>query len=555
MQHIALYRKYRPKSFADIIGQDFIVRTLTNSIKTNKVGHAYIFAGPKGICKTTSAKIFAKSINCLNPIDGDACNKCTNCTIINNNQTTDIMELDAASNNGVEDVRNIVDGVRFLPTSLNKKVYIIDEAHMLTPAAWNAMLKTIEEAPLHVVFIFATTEMHKIPATILSRCQHFLFNRLTRQHLTKMIEDIAKIEHIKIATNAIDKLIDLADGSGRDALSTLEQMATYTDNNITLNDINNVFGLIDNQNKINLINLILEKNTQKLIKLLDEYEQNGINFAQLANDLTSLLIDKLIYKQTQDISILKHLNTQNINEINIDEKACVALINIWQEAYMKMRSTSDTRFYFEIAIFSSFKIGEEQPTITIPKKIIKQVSKTNDVPSLEQAFTTSEIKPKQTVAKVESTPVTIKQISSIEEMFHNIAYNNSKTYATKAKELIDFAQETNKPKVLSYIACASKVLVASKNGVILLFDDDVDAELLNAKNLEYDLLIELKKYFGHPIFIIGFEKNKAKEIGQKFMLYKKQGKFFAEPDIAPLKEILKANNSIEQAALEIFGEE
>jgi DNA polymerase-3 subunit gamma/tau len=190
------------------------------------------------------------------------------------------------------------------------------------------MLKTIEEAPLHVVFIFATTEMHKIPATILSRCQHFLFNRLTRQHLTKMIEDIAKIEHIKIATNAIDKLIDLADGSGRDALSTLEQMATYTDNNITLNDINNVFGLIDNQNKINLINLILEKNTQKLIKLLDEYEQNGINFAQLANDLTSLLIDKLIYKQTQDISILKHLNTQNINEINIDEKACVALINI-----------------------------------------------------------------------------------------------------------------------------------------------------------------------------------------------------------------------------------
>jgi DNA polymerase-3 subunit gamma/tau len=135
MQHIALYRKYRPKSFADIIGQDFIVRTLTNSIKTNKVGHAYIFAGPKGIGKTTIAKIFAKSINCLSPINGDACNKCANCTIVNNNQTTDIMELDAASNNGVEDVRNIVDGVRFLPTSLNKKVYIIDEAHMLTPAA------------------------------------------------------------------------------------------------------------------------------------------------------------------------------------------------------------------------------------------------------------------------------------------------------------------------------------------------------------------------------------------------------------------------------------
>jgi DNA polymerase-3 subunit gamma/tau len=135
MSHIALYRKYRPKSFADIIGQDFIVRTLTNSIKLNKVGHAYIFAGPKGIGKTTIAKVFAKAINCLHPINGDACNKCTNCDIINNNQTMDILELDAASNNGVEDVRSIIDGVRFLPTSLNKKVYIIDEAHMLTPAA------------------------------------------------------------------------------------------------------------------------------------------------------------------------------------------------------------------------------------------------------------------------------------------------------------------------------------------------------------------------------------------------------------------------------------
>jgi DNA polymerase-3 subunit gamma/tau len=328
MSYISLYRKYRPKSFQEITGQEIIVRTLTNSIKLNKVGHAYIFAGPKGIGKTTIAKIFAKAVNCLHPIDGDACNQCTNCQIINSNQTTDVLELDAASNNGVDEVRAIIDGVRFLPTSLNKKVYIIDEAHMLTTQAWNAMLKTIEEAPNHVIFIFATTEMHKIPATILSRAQHFLFSRLTNQQLSNMLLDVAKKEQISIDKEAVNKIISLADGSARDTLSILEQMAMYTSNQITVNDVINVFGLVDLDNKIKLINLILKRDTNTIMQLLDEYAQNGINFAQLANDLTGILIDKLIYLQTKNFAILKQLNDQNVNLININENACIKLINV-----------------------------------------------------------------------------------------------------------------------------------------------------------------------------------------------------------------------------------
>jgi DNA polymerase-3 subunit gamma/tau len=421
------------------------------------------------------------------------------------------------------------------------------------------MLKTIEEAPMHVVFIFATTEIHKIPATILSRCQHYLFNRLTSQQLTKMIQDIAKNENIKITPDAIDKLISLADGSGRDTLSTLEQMATYTENNITLNDINNVFGLMDIQNKIDLINLMLSKNTQELMKLIDEYEQNGINFSQLANDITSLLIDKLIYIQTHDLSILKYLKENNINAINVDEKTCVSLINIWQEAYMKIRNSSDTHFYFKIAVFNSFKVNEPVNTIK-PKETTISVEKTNniktnEVPSIDNAFTISEISIKPISKKIGSTPALIKTISSLEETFNGIAYNNHTACVDKVKTFINSIKESNKPKILSYVAAANKVIVASKNGVALLFDDGVDAELLNVKNMDFDLLNELRKYFGHPIFIIGFDKESAKDISKKFMLYKKQGKFFDEPNIDILKDVLKSNNSIEQAALEIFGEE
>jgi DNA polymerase-3 subunit gamma/tau len=328
MSYISLYRKYRPKLFHDITGQEFIVRTLTNSIKQQKVSHAYIFAGPKGIGKTTIAKIFAKAVNCLHPVNGDACNECVNCKIISDNQTTDILELDAASNNGVDEVRIIIDGVRFLPTSLNKKVYIIDEAHMLTTQAWNAMLKTVEEAPNHVIFIFATTEMHKIPSTILSRAQHFLFTRLNTHQLTNMLNNIAKQEHITLSEEAIQKIIALADGSARDAISILEQMAMYTNNNITRNDIDEVFGLIDIDNKIKFINLMLHKDTQSIMELINQYEQNGVNFMQLANDLVAILIDKLIYLQTKNIKILTVLNETTVDAINISENDCIKIINV-----------------------------------------------------------------------------------------------------------------------------------------------------------------------------------------------------------------------------------
>jgi DNA polymerase-3 subunit gamma/tau len=325
---LSLYRLYRPKTFKEVIGQEFIVNSLMNAIKTNRIVHAYIFAGSRGTGKTSIAKIFAKAINCITPINGDACEQCEHCKLININQAIDIIELDAASNNGIDDVRQIIETAQFLPSVLNKKVYIIDEAHMLTTAAWNALLKTIEEAPKHVIFIFATTELHKIPPTIASRCQQYLFNRLNNHELTKLTKDICQKQNIKIDEQSINKIINLADGSARDTLSIIDQISVYSNNDISVDKLNKVFGLLDTDKKIDFINDLINGNIKKLISQLDDYLVAGVNITQLTYDLINLLIDKLIYLQTSDLSILKILNSSNVNAFNLSITQLIEMINI-----------------------------------------------------------------------------------------------------------------------------------------------------------------------------------------------------------------------------------
>jgi DNA polymerase-3 subunit gamma/tau len=328
MSYVAFDRKYRPTNFKSVIGQKFVIQTLMNSIKLDKIAHAYIFAGPKGIGKTTIARILAKAVNCQSSKDGDACNVCDSCKLINENHTTDIVELDAASNNGVDDIRTILSGAMTLPMNLKKKVYIIDEAHMLSTSAWNALLKTLEEAPKHVIFIFATTEMYKIPPTILSRCQVYQFSKLTSKELKDIVINTSFKENIKITDESVDKIVNLSDGSGRDAYSVLEQMATYTNNNVNIEDINKVFGLLDVDRKIEILNLIIKSDISEIMIKLDKYEENGVNFTLLASDIIKILLDKLVYLQTNDSKLLKVLNDKTINNIDLDNDKLVALISI-----------------------------------------------------------------------------------------------------------------------------------------------------------------------------------------------------------------------------------
>lgn len=390
MSKIALYRKYRPSKFNEVIGQNAIVKTLASSIVNNSRTHAYIFAGNKGSGKTTVAKIFSKAINCLNSNNGDACNECSNCKAIDEASTTDFVELDAASNNGVEEIRNIINLTNYLPNKLKYKVYIIDEAHMLTTNAWNALLKTIEEPPSYVVFIFATTEYHKIPATIISRCQRFDFLKLQVNDLINLINKICEKENIKIDSDAIPIIARMADGAARDALSIVDQVSNYSGNNIKCDDIYEIFGLTSIDSKIDFLNEILAKNSNKVIDIYKSLFEKGINLTIFVSDLLDILMDKLIYIKTNDNNLLSIISKEQLEKINnlVNDNYLLSLINLLSEALNKIKNSSNPKFVFEYYILKALSI-EDYSQINNEIKTPDLKTK-NPIPSLESNINNTE---------------------------------------------------------------------------------------------------------------------------------------------------------------------
>ena len=274
----ALYRKYRPVDFDSVIGQNSIVSTLKNSIIYNKVNHAYLFFGPRGTGKTTLSKIFARSINCLNPVDGCSCGKCDNCLHSYEKECIDIIELDAASNNGVDEVREIINNVSLVPTYLNYKVYIIDEVHMLSTGAFNALLKTLEEPPEHVVFILATTDPQKVPETIISRCQCFSFKRISNDLIIDYLKDISQKEKIKIEDDVLEQIAIASNGGMRDSLVLLDQLSSFTDKKIDMSIYTDLNGTITYQDIDNFINDILVGNINSIINNIYTFFRYSIFF-------------------------------------------------------------------------------------------------------------------------------------------------------------------------------------------------------------------------------------------------------------------------------------
>ena len=269
MAYISLYRKYRPQTFADVVGQDIIIKILKNSIKNNKINHAYIFSGPRGTGKTSVAKIFAKAVNCLNK-SGDVCNECEVCNL-NTDDIIDIVEIDAASNNGVDEIREIRNSIKLLPSLLKYKVYIVDEVHMLSPSAFNALLKTLEEPPSHAIFILATTEINKIPATVLSRCQKFDFKKIDNKLIVERLKYICECEKIKLDDDIIKFIAELSDGGLRDAINLLDQINSLNKKTITRTDVLNLIGSIDEGEVFELFNSVVSGNVSEVIEKVDSF--------------------------------------------------------------------------------------------------------------------------------------------------------------------------------------------------------------------------------------------------------------------------------------------
>lgn len=290
-----LYRKYRPQNFDEVVGQKHIVQTLKGQIETKKLSHAYLFCGTRGTGKTTCARILAKAVNCENLQDGNPCNECEACRIVNGANSVDIIEIDAASNNGVENIRSLVEEVRYTPVELRKRVYIIDEVHMLTIQAFNALLKTLEEPPEHVVFILATTEIHKIPATIMSRCQRFDFKRIPVENITESLMYVASAEGINIERDAAKIIAKMSDGAMRNAYSMLESCMGF-DGMVTMDVMINRLGISNRESIINLINFIANSNSAGALKIISEMYEGQNDFGNVLNELLKIYRDLLILK-------------------------------------------------------------------------------------------------------------------------------------------------------------------------------------------------------------------------------------------------------------------
>ena len=374
MSYKALYRSYRPQTFGEVAGQEHIVTTLKNAIKENRISHAYLFAGPRGTGKTTVAKLLAKALNCTG--ENPPCDQCPNCKAITVGEHPDVIEIDAASNNGVDEVRDLIDKVKYAPINGKYKVYIIDEVHMMSTGAFNALLKTLEEPPAHIVFVLATTEPHKILPTIISRCQRFDFKKVENHDIISRLEYVLKSENKKYELSALESVAKLAEGGMRDALSILEQCLAYN-NELTVESVNMVYGLLSMDNKISFIKQLLSKDIKGVLTSLDNMLSGSIDIKRLTFDLVDVLKDIIIYKNTQDVSILFVLTQQDVDNLApyILVEEAFEIIDILIEASSHYSQSLDANTYFELAMLKICnRIKEENKLAIDNSKAIEQVN-------------------------------------------------------------------------------------------------------------------------------------------------------------------------------------
>ena len=470
--HKALYRVYRPKTFEDVVGQEHIVKTLKNQIKNNNIGHAYLFSGTRGTGKTSTAKIFARAVNCLNPINEEPCNECEICVDTLNDNIMDIVEIDAASNNSVDDIRELRESVKYTPSKAKYKVYIIDEVHMLSQGAFNALLKTLEEPPSYVIFILATTEPHKIPATILSRCQRFDFKRVSSKDIASRMAYICKKENIEAEEKALSLISRNSQGALRDALSILDQCMSFGNEKIEYNDVIELLGTVNIDELFELSQSIIDENTKKSLQILNEFIIWGKDIRNLINDLIDHFSNLMVCKGSKDLDEIISLPEESIERLknqaeNININDLIRILNILSETQDSMKSSSNTRILAEVTIM---KIA--QPMFDESKEaLIKRIENLEEkIESGNIKVVTVQDEPKEKIA-----PQSI-QHGSVEIQKEDVVYEEVKSEDVKLVEASwkKITQKIKDDRKLSIAALLREVnsFNVKDNTLYLIFNDN-----------------------------------------------------------------------------------
>lgn len=543
MAYVALYRKYRPTNFENVAGQKYIVKTLQNSVKQNRIAHAYLFCGPRGTGKTSIAKIFAKMINCESD-NHKPCDECDNCVAMQQGNHPDIIEIDAASNNGVDEVRDLIEKVKYAPLKGKYKVYIIDEVHMMSTGAFNALLKTIEEPPAHVIFIFATTEPHKVLPTIISRCQRYDFTKISIPDMMERVKSGLDCEKVKYDEEAVRLVCQLADGGMRDAWSIVDQVISYSQDYLSVEAVNAIYGIVTVSEKIELLRLIADKKATECMEKVNTFIERGIDMKRCTNDLIEILKESVIHDYTRDSNLLTIMNSEEVilSKVNKSTKERLLMIEELMNTYDKYRFASNVSTYFEVCLLNMMAI--EIKNNDVPRETLK----TEDVVENVEMESTIE----EPILPVIEKPIEKREIKGLDrEYVLSLLVGANKQF--KNEDSLHYKNLSNyylNPLWARYanLLRESNLFASSNNYVILSVSNQANANEINEQDEQggfadfMEVLLDKKK----KVFAITNEE--VKIISNEFVNRKSSGNL-------PKAAIVEVEEDPIQRIKDFFGEE
>lgn len=540
MAYTALYRKYRPINFSSIVGQDVIVDILKNSIINNKVSHAYLFTGPRGTGKTSTAKILAHAVNCLN-FTNDICGECSICKSLDLNDN-DIVEIDAASNNGVDEIRSLRDNVNLMPAFCKYKIYIIDEVHMLSTGAFNALLKTLEEPPSHVIFILATTEPNKIPLTILSRCQRFDFNKINMNDLVSRLKYIVNEEGRVVSDNILEQIAKISDGGLRDAINLLDQLLSLPDENINIDEVEKLSGKISTQSVYDLFSYIINNDLVSILNFSTYMFDNGKNYKDLADSMLSFLRDISI--NTEVPNYFDKSYSELLSKISISFNNLIKMSSIINELLKELKNSNNQKMLFEIYVFQMCNILKNVDKVEV---INTSINNNKNVNIKNDKNENINIETKQNLIDNDLKDIRINNVfaGANKEILNSV---NSKYY------LINDYISNKKYNMVSILLSSGRIVVASDK--YLLFSFKNKSDVLKFDSIYKQIEQFLKKIYDESYKIVAVSDKEWEEMKNNYInnIKNKISYVFIEENDVKL-EMSENSNALENSALNIFGED